>query len=154
VGTLHVDVPDNATVSVDGPGNFHESSLSSYQSDSLRKGTYQIVASVPAPNGCPTASENRAVAITPGKIVRVRLDPRSCGTLVFTSKMRDAGWSLKSLMAADSGAIREGNVPANVLLPTGDYQRAISKPKCSPYIDTVRVPANKTVELTSRQPIC
>jgi len=151
VGSLQVDAPDNATISING----REQSIGGWRSDSLKPQTYQVTASVPAAAGCSSASVTQAVVIKAvAKTVHVRLSPRPCGTLVFSSNMRDARWSLTSLTPEDNSARREGPVPANVLLPAGDYTRAISKTKCSPYIDTVRVLPNRTDSLSRRNPFC
>jgi hypothetical protein len=152
LGSLVVEAPGDATVSVAGKGE----AIGGWSSDSLKPGVYKVTATVDAPPGCPTATETRSVTVkATARVNRVRLTPRSCGTLVFESSMRDTRWSLTSLAPEDQGGSpREGAMPANVLLPVGEYYRAISKSKCSAYIDTVRVQANKTDRLPRRNPIC
>ena len=151
VGSLVVEVPDNATVSVEG----QEPAIGGWRSDSLKPKTYQISAVVPAPPGCPTATASQAAVVrATTRVTRVRLWPRSCGTLVFSSTAREARWALESLTPDDNRARREGAIPATVLLPVGEYYRAISKSKCSPYIDTVKVQANRADTLPRRNPFC
>ena len=151
LGSLVVEAPENAIVSVAGKGD----AIGGWSSDSLKPGTYKVTATVDAPSGCPTATDARSVTVkASARATRVRLSPRSCGTLVFQSSMRDTRWSLISLTPEDQASPREGPMPANVMLPVGDYYRAISKSKCSAYIDTVRVQANKTDRLPRRDPIC
>jgi hypothetical protein len=151
VGSLRVSAPPTATVSAAG-----REALGGLDIDSLKPQIYQITASVPAPAGCPTATvtlsaEVKAVA----RPTRVTVAPRSCGTLFFTSNVRDVNWSLRSLTAADSGALQRGSsLPANVTLPVGSYERAFMKPKCGSYIDTVRVAASKVDTLPRRNPDC
>jgi serine/threonine-protein kinase len=125
LGSLVVEAPENATVSVSGKGE----AIGGWSSDSLKPGVYKVTATVDAPSGCPTATDTRSVTIkASGRVNRVRLSPRSCGTLVFESSMRDTRWSLTSLTPEDQGnSPREGPMPANVTLPVGDYYRAISK---------------------------
>ena len=152
LGSLVVEAPGDATVSVAGKGE----AIGGWSSDSLKPGVYKVTATVDAPAGCPTATDTRSVTVkATARVNRVRLSPRSCGTLVFESSMRDTRWSLTSLAPEDQGGSpREGPMPASVMLPVGDYYRAISKSKCSAYIDTVRVQANKTDRLPRRNPIC
>jgi hypothetical protein len=151
LGSLVIEAPDNATVSVAGKGE----AIGGWRSDSLKPGVYQVTATVAAPNGCSTATETRSVTVkATARVNRVRFAPRSCGTLVFESSMRDTRWSLTSLTPEDQGTARDGPMPANVTVPVGDYYRAISKSKCSPYIDTVRVQANQTNRLPRRNPFC
>ena len=151
VGSLVVEAPDNATVSVEG----QEPAIGGWRGDSLRPKTYQVSAAVPAPPGCPTATVSQpAVVRATARATRVRLSPRSCGTLFFTSNIRDARWSLISLTPGDDGVRRDGTVPANVTLPVGEYQRAISKAKCGSYVDTIRVGPNRTDSLSRRNPDC
>ena len=151
VGSLVVEAPDNATVSVEG----QQPAIGGWRSDSLKAKTYQVSAAVPAPPGCPTATvSQKAVVEARARATRVRLSPRSCGTLFFTSNVRDARWSLISLTPDDSGTRRDGTVPANETLPAGPYQRVISKPKCGSYVDTLRVAPNRTDSLPRRNPDC
>jgi serine/threonine protein kinase len=149
-GRILVTVPENATVAVNGK----EESVGGWSDDSLPPGRYKITAKVDAPPGCPTASDEKSVNLIASRSrVSVVLTPRSCGTLIFSSNMRDSRWSIVSLTQGDNFR-REGQVPANVVLPTGDYQRAISRAKCSAFVDTVTVSANKTENLPNKQPLC
>ena len=155
VGALRVNAPENAIVSITGPAFKATEAMGGWSSDSLKPGTYRVMARVDAPANCPTASVEQSVAIRAGRgVVTVNLAPRSCGILKFTSTVRDATWSLRSLAPIDSGARRSGSVPANVTLPAGDYERAIMKPKCGSYIDTVTSRANRTDSLPRRNPDC
>ncbi len=151
VGSLIVLAPSNATVSVPG----HEA-LGGLDIDSLKPQTYLVTASVPAPPGCPTATVTQSAVVRASvRATRISVSPRSCGTLTFTSNVRDARWTLESLTAADSGWRKSGNVPANlIVLPVGDYRRSITKPKCGSYIDTVRVAPNRADTLARVNPDC
>jgi serine/threonine-protein kinase len=151
VGALVVEVPDIATVSVNG----RDEAIGGWRSDSLKPQTYQISASVPAPMGCPTATVTQAVVVRAvAKPSRVRLSPRSCGTLTFDAVPAKAQWTLTSLTPSDSGARRTGTVPAiKVLLPVGDYARVISHPRCFAYSDTITVDARDRT-LPIRRPPC
>jgi serine/threonine-protein kinase len=150
VGSLVVVAPTNAIVSVNG-----EEAIGGWSSDSLRPRTYEVSATVPAPAGCATSTVTQSVQVrASARTTKVTLTPRSCGTLVFGSTMRDSRWSLISLTPADSGFRRDGPVPANVMLPVGDYYRAIRREKCSPYVDTVRVQPNRTDQLPNKNPFC
>jgi hypothetical protein len=150
VGSLIVTAPNNATVSVNGT-----EAAGGWDSDSLKPGTYRIVASVPAPPGCSTATVTETAAVrATGRPVRISVSPRSCGVIVFTSNVRDARWTLESLAPADSGWQKSGAVPANVTLPAGAYRRSITKPKCGSYIDTVRATPNRVDSLARVNPDC
>jgi hypothetical protein len=151
VGSLVVLAPSNATVSVPG----HEA-LGGLDIDSLKPQTYLVTASVPAPPGCPTSTVTQSAVVRASmRATRISVSPRSCGTLTFTSNVRDARWTLESLTAADSGWRKSGNVPANlIVLPVGDYRRSITKPKCGSYIDTVRVAPNRADTLARVNPDC
>ena len=151
VGRILVTVPENATVSVNGK----EEALGGWSSDSLKPGVYRIAAKVEAPAGCATSVDEETVTVRASRSrMNVALSPRSCGTLSFGSNMRDSRWSLVSLTGGEN-IRREGVVPAtNVVLPVGDYQRAISRTKCITYTDTIRVAANRTDRLPNIPMMC
>ena len=149
-GSLAVQAPDNAEIKIDD----REAGTGTLTADSLPKGVHRVTASVQSDPRCPTASVTTPVTVRAGRQATVKLEPRACGTLVFTSRLREARWTLISLTPADSGARRGGQVPARELLPVGDYWRIISKPQCTNFSDTVSVRPNRTDSLTSRQPIC
>jgi serine/threonine-protein kinase len=138
VGTLVVEAPENATVSVDGQ---EAVGMGGWRSDSLKPQTYKVVATVDAPPGCATATVEQSVVVRARiTATRVRLSPRSCGLLSFDAIPAKAPWTLTSLAPADSGWRKTGTGPAtNVVLPVGDYLRVISHPRCYTYGDTVTV---------------
>jgi serine/threonine-protein kinase len=151
-GTLSVTAPENATVLVKGREVVLRNGT--WRADTMSPGTYDITASVLAPSGCPTATVTKAVVIGRGGRMPVKLEPRGCGRLFFSSGYRDARWSLTSLNAGDTGPPRRGSVPANEILPVGDYSRAIGRDKCITYVDTVSVKANVTDTLPPIKPFC
>lgn len=137
VGTLEVNVPDNATVSING----RQEAIGGWRNDSLKPQTYQVSATVEAPAGCVTATQSRSVIVRAvARATRVTLSPRSCGTLSFDAIPPKAQYTLTSLTPADSGLRRTGTLPVTkVVLPVGDYLRVISQPRCAPYGDTITV---------------
>ena len=142
VSTLVVEVPDNATVSVDG-----NEAIGGWRSDSVKFGTHQVTATVQAPTGCPTATETRLVSVkeTP-RVTHVKLSPRSCGLLTFDASPKNSRYVLTSLTPGDSSEPRRGSVPVEkLLMPVGDYTRVINHERCNPYVDTVRVDGLKAL---------
>ena len=150
-GRIIAMAPDNATITFLGS---EVAKGSVWRSDTLTPGPYQVTATVPAPPGCSTATATKQVTVRAGSRATVTLEPRGCGRLIFSSRYSDARWTLTSLTPSDKGPPRAGMVPANELLPVGDYQRAISRLNCSSFIDTVSVAPNRTDSLTPRNPIC
>jgi hypothetical protein len=120
----------------------------------LKPGSYQVSATVPAPPGCSSATATTQLTVRAGARVPVKLEPRSCGRLIFSSRYSDARWTLTPVPLSDKGLPLSGTVPANVLLPAGDYQRVISRVNCSPFTDTISVQPNKTDNQVARNPIC
>jgi serine/threonine-protein kinase len=147
-GSLLVEVPDNATVSVNG-----KEAIGGWRGDSLKPQTYQVSATVPAPSGCATATETRAVPVKAGtRLTRVRLSPRTCGVLTFDAAPKGSQYTLTSLTPGDTTPSK-GTVPAErVLLPVGDYLRVITHPRCQPYGDTVHV--DGSAKLPKRNLFC
>ena len=150
VGRILVTAPENARIAVNGK----DEAIGGWSGDSLKPGTYKIVATVDAPNGCASAVDEETVNLRASRTrVTVALSPRSCGTLNFGS-MRDSRWVLKSLIPGDN-IRREGIVPAtSVVLPVGDYERVISRTKCITYTDTQKVSPNKTQNLPNIPLLC
>jgi len=138
VGSLVVEAPDNATISING----REQGIGNgWRSDSLKPGSYEVAASVPAPAGCPTAIATQSVLVrATSRVARVRLSPRGCALLSFDASPRGSRYVLTSLTTGDTLPPRRGTVPAErLLLPVGDYARLISYEKCADYGDTVHV---------------
>jgi serine/threonine-protein kinase len=142
VGTVAVTAPENATILFDGR---EVSTNGSWQADTVKLGEHQVVASLPAPSACPTATESRSVRLTAGRPSRsVTLNPRSCGRLSFNGTPKNARWVLRSIPPSDSGVRRDGTgVPVtDLVLPAGDYLRTITADRCVYYGDTISVQAN------------
>ena len=155
VGSLVVEAPDNATVTINSRGHAIGTAIGSgWRSDSLRPGPYDVSATVPAPPGCPTATATESVVVrATAKVARVRLSPRSCAAVSFDASPKGAGYVLSPLSPGDSLSARRGTVPAeHLLLPVGEYQRVITHERCTPYFDTVRVGA--TDRLPKRNLFC
>jgi hypothetical protein len=151
VGTLIVEAPENAMVSVNG----HEVGLGNgWRADTLRPGSYAVSAAVPAPSGCATATATQTVVIrATARASRVRLSPRSCAVVSFDAAPKGSRYALTSLTPGDSLSVRGGTVPADrLLLPVGDYLRVITHEQCAPYGDTVHVGAPE--KLPKRTLLC
>ena len=138
VGSLVVEAPDNATISIDGR---EQGVGNGWRSDSLKPGAYEVSASVPSPSGCPTSTATQSVVVrATAKVARVRLAPRGCALLSFDASPKGARYVLTSLATGDTVPARRGTVPVErLLLPVGDYSRVISYEKCADYADTVHV---------------
>jgi eukaryotic-like serine/threonine-protein kinase len=152
VGTLIVDAPDSAVVSVSGYGE----ALGGWRNDSLKPQTYQVSASVSAPPGCPSATVAQSVVVRAvARPIRVRLAPRSCGTLSFDARPnKGARWELFSLTPNDTLRLA-GPIPAQgLVLPVGEYLRKLKAPRCADYGDTVSVTAGGTIRLRTQPLIC
>jgi hypothetical protein len=149
-GRIAVTAPENATITFLGKdvafGN-------GWRSDTLRPGEYQVTATVPSAAECANAQETQRTRVVAGRVTRLTLRPRACGTLSFDALPNGARWTLKSLAPGDS-VHREGVTPAkNVVLPVGEYERVISHSRCTNYSDTVAVEA-RDKQLPRRSPIC
>jgi serine/threonine protein kinase len=151
VGSLVVEAPDNATISINGR---EEAIGNGWRSDSMKPGSYEVSASVPAPSGCPTASATQSVLVrATSKVAHVRLSPRGCALLSFEAAPKGSRYVLTSLTPGDSVSARRGTVPAErLLLPVGDYLRIITHEKCADYGDTVHVGAPE--KLPKRTLLC
>jgi len=138
VGSLVVEAPDNATISIDGRD---QGIGNGWRSDSLKPGTYEVSASVPSPSGCPTSTATQSVVVrATSKVARVRLTPRGCALLSFDAQPKGARYVLTSLTPGDSMAAHRGTAPAErLMLPVGDYLRLITHERCTDYGDTVHV---------------
>lgn len=150
-GTLVVAAPDNATILVNG----REVGVGTW-SDTLKPRAYQVTATLPAPSGCPSATQSRTARVVAGSRSRVTLSPRTCGTLSFDGSPKSAQWVLRSMTPVDSGFRREGRaVPVTgLLLPVGDYVRTITAPNCAGYGDTLTVEANRATTPPRYRLIC
>ena len=138
VGSLVVEAPENATISIDGRD---QAIGNGWRSDSLKPGTYEVSASVPSPSGCPTSTANQSVVVrVSSKVAHVKLAPRGCALLSFDAAPKGSRYVLTSLTPGDTLPPRRGTAPVErLLLPVGDYSRVISYEKCADYADTVHV---------------
>ena len=142
VGSLLVEAPDNATVTITSRGQtIGEGVGNGWRSDSLTPGSYEVSATVPAPSGCPTAAATQSVVVrATARASHVRLSPRSCAVVSFDAAPKGSRYVLTSLPLTDSLSSRRGTVPAErLLLPVGEYLRVITHENCVDYVDTVRV---------------
>lgn len=150
-GSIIVTAPPTAIILV---GQRRVGAIGTWRADTLTPGSYEVAASVEADPACPTAVAKQQVTIIADSVSRVRLEPRPCGRLLFTSSVRDAQWTLVSLTTIDGAARRSGVVPADVLLPVGSYARTISSTRCQTYMDTVRAEPGRTDSLSRRSLFC
>jgi len=142
VGSLVVEAPDNAAVTINSRGQTIGQAVGNgWRSDSLKPGPYEVSATVPAPSGCPTATATQSVVIrATARASHVRLSPRSCAVVSFDAAPRGSRYMLISLTPGDSLSSRSGTVPAErLLLPVGEYRRVITHEQCADYGDTVHV---------------
>ena len=141
-GSLVVEAPDNATVTINSRGQVIGTGVGNgWRSDSLKPGPYEVAATVPAPSGCPTATASQSVLIrATARLSRVRPSPRSCAVVSFDAAPKGSRYLLTSLTPGDSLSARHGTLPADrLMLPVGEYSRVIMHEGCVDYGDTVRV---------------
>ena len=133
---LYVSAPAGAEVTVNGV----RVSDGSWLSDTLRPGSYELVASVPAGlAGCETPRETRFVTLQETDSQSVALNPRGCGTLFVEATPRNAEFVLTD---ARGTTIRQGQLPMRspVMLPAGSYRLSLTANYCAPYVHTPGTP--------------
>ena len=150
-GSLIVAAPEGAGLVVDGQPR----GATRWRSDSVAPGQHEVTATISTLDGCPTATDTRAVRVSVGKRQSIVLAPRPCGTLSFDARPAGARFTLTSLPQTDSSHQNRGAVPANgVMLPAGKYLRTIGAPNCTSFGDTVTVEPNQPTRLTRTPLIC
>ena len=130
-GRLQVNAPEAAQVTVNGVSV----GTGNWVGDTLKPASYVVRASVPAPDGCESASASRTVQLRAGGSQQVSLDVRSCGTLMITLLNKPVPPGARYVISGD-GLRREGALPlaGTLLLPAGLYDLRITADKpCQDY---------------------
>jgi serine/threonine-protein kinase len=143
LGGMRVSAPEGARVSVNGV----EVGTSTWSTDTLKPAAYEVRATVPAPDGCETASEARTVQVRRGAVQRVTLTVRTCGTLLITLLNARYPTGARFTVAGD-GVRRSGDLPLGrpLVLPVGLYQlRVTADSPCSDYEEQVQVAGDRQV---------
>ena len=121
---LTINAPAEASVTVNGVSV----GTGRWQSDTLRSGDYEVVASVRSIAGCEWASVTRTVRVRPGAAKDETFNPRACGSLAIDLKGRQGRY----VVTAPEGQIRKtGQVPPQnpvvLVLPVGRYTLTVNK---------------------------
>lgn len=134
-GTLQVDAPANATLSLNG----RTIGRGYWISDTLVAGTYTLSASVQTLPGCPTMRDTRQVRVAPGRPARLGLAPRACGYLSIAGRPPGAAYEITSHAdsARTNGSLADGLTA--VMLPVGSYRLRVTSPGCTPYEADVEI---------------
>lgn len=142
---LTVSAPGSARLTVNG-----EIVQNPWRGDGVKEGVYHVRATVPAPSGCPTATDSSTIRMRPGSARQdVQLTPRSCGTLIVTvpNATADARYSLVSAAGVQSGTLVSGS---ELLLPVGLYELRVQQGGCRDYSSDVSVGAERSSPITFR----
>lgn len=131
VTRLVVDAPDNAAVTVNGipVGN------GAWSSDTLKVGTYNVRATLSAPEGCESATQSRPVQVRAGATQSVRFTVRSCGILSI-DLLNDPPPTGARYEIQGDGVRREGALPraGGIVLPVGLYDLRVTADRpCQDY---------------------
>ncbi len=142
---LNVTAPPSARLTVNG-----DVVSNPWRGDALKPGDFRLRATVPAPAGCPTATDSTTVRVRAGAARQdVTLTPRSCGTLIVSvpNATADARYSLISALGVQSGTLVSGAV---LLLPVGQYELRVQQRGCRDYSSEVSIGAERSSPITFR----
>jgi eukaryotic-like serine/threonine-protein kinase len=147
-GRLTIITPGEATVALDGI----PVTAGRWQSDTIRAGEHTVVVTIPAIEGCESASISRAVRVRAGANREENIAPRPCGRLTIDGRGSRGQFVVA---ASDGGWRREGTVPiaAPLILPVGRYRISVTKhPEvtgyCAPYEAEFEIKADVTERQT------
>ncbi len=138
-GTLRVQAPAAAEVTVDGVSV----GRGRWRSDSIAPGAHVVVATVPAPSGCPSARQESHVKVSAAGTTAVPLTPRPCGYLALDALPKAAKFTVTAAggtRAAEGAATRH----PPIMLPTGRYSLVVSAPYCAEFRAELAIKAGAT----------
>ena len=132
---LTVRAPAVATVRVNGRrvGN------GVWRSDTMPPADYDITATVPSVQPCPSATAIAHVTLAESDVHSVSLNPQACVPLTLDIRPREA--SARYVLQGPNGASWRGRTPGDTALvvPVGSYTIRIDAPYCATFSDTLKV---------------
>jgi serine/threonine-protein kinase len=140
--TLVVNVPEGARVAVNGV--LVSPVQGSWSADTLKPGSYKVVASVSGVARCPTLRQEDSTTLGASQLDTITLNPRNCGLLELAIEPKGATYALTSFV--DNGK-RTGTLPIDgpLLLPVGTYRLLVEKKFCAQY-------TNQSLQIKSDRP--
>jgi serine/threonine protein kinase len=131
--------PREATVSVNGVAV----GAGRWRTDTLKPGTYVLLASVRSYDRCGWARVADTVYVRNTGDTSVTLQPRPCGFLAVSSTPERAEFAV---LTPTGSRIRTGALPLtdSLLLPVGRYRLQLRARYCSTFDDSVRIESGKT----------
>ena len=150
--SVTIRVPEGAQVRIGSDSV----STGSFTTDTLKPGSYNVVASVPSRQGCAFATAQRTIQVRETGVDTVSLYPSDCGTLVlevkYAGKAGDARYYVSTIGWKDDKPLpKRGKLPVTV--PSGVVQVIVRAQYCTDFKDSFRVPAGGSVPIT-RTLIC
>jgi serine/threonine-protein kinase len=142
--SLTIKVPDQASVRI-GKDSV---SMGTWTTDTLRPGTYNVVASVPSRvAGCPFSTREAKITVRETGVDTIPLFPSDCGTVVIDAKYDgpsgQARYTLSTVGWKEEKPLpRRGSV--SVTVPSGQVQLSIRAQYCTPFNDSFRVTAGSS----------
>jgi len=88
-GSLTIITPGDASVTLDG----HPITAGSWEADTIPAGDHEVVASIPAIQGCEAATVKRSIRVRAGSAVERTLTPRQCGRLELDARGREGRYT-------------------------------------------------------------
>lgn len=140
---LTVDAPDGAAVTVNGVSV----GAGNWSADTMKAGTYNVKATMAAPEGCVWASQTRAVQVRTGAQQRVQLPVRTCGSLSISLRNSPLPSGARYEVQGE-GVRQEGPLPMRtaLVLPVGFYDLRITADKpCRDYEEALRIAFERPV---------
>jgi hypothetical protein len=145
--SVTIRVPDGARVRI----GTDTVATGSWTTDTLRPGTYNVVATVPTRASCPFATSSRTITVRETGVDTFPLYPSDCGTVVIEAKyngkagqgryiLSTLGWKEEKLLP------RRG--PVTVTVPAGQMQISIRAQYCTSYGTSFRVLPGSTTRQT------
>jgi serine/threonine-protein kinase len=136
---VEVVSPREATVSVNGV----PVGGGRWRTDTLKPGTYELVASVRSYDRCAWARVADTIYVRNTGDTSVTLQPRPCGFLAVSSTPERAEFAV---LTPTGSRMKTGTLPStdSLLLPVGRYRLQLRARYCSTFDDSVRIESGKT----------
>jgi eukaryotic-like serine/threonine-protein kinase len=139
---LEVSAPEGASILVNGIAV----GVGSWKGDTLKRGKYDVSATVGSPQGCETATDRRSVMLIPGpRPTRLTMTPRSCGLLNIDATPSGGHFTLVS---TSGDSLAQGVLPltSTLVIPAGSYKLTIERKNCSAYNEDLTIVADRPLK--------
>jgi serine/threonine-protein kinase len=136
---LALNAPKNADVTVNGVAI----GSGPQRLDTLPPGRYDVIASVKAAPGCPTARDRKMAVLGEDGTEEVPLTPRPCGLLSISGKPTPSTYVITTI---GGDRVFRGTLPLQtpLLLPVGSYSVRVSARFCADYhLDEMKIFSDK-----------